>query len=56
MPQERRGPVLRLLLGRQEEAQRAEEADIGVVILDDRMTDQGAKSPAKGLRERPLLG
>jgi hypothetical protein len=37
MPQKRRGPVLCLLLGRQEE-QRAEAADSGVVILDDRMT------------------
>ena len=52
MPQERRGPVLCLLLGR-EERQRAEEADSGVVILGDRMTAPGAKPPAKGFRELP---
>jgi hypothetical protein len=37
MPEERRGPDLCHLLGRRKR-QRAEEADIGVVILDDRMT------------------
>jgi hypothetical protein len=54
MPQERRGPVLCLLLRRQKVAG-AEEADIGVAILDDRVIDWAA-TPAKGLGGLSLLG